>query len=100
MCVSGEKHFTLSLPEIFNIYRQRFDIEHFFRFGKNKLLLNKLQTPDSVHEETWWHLVMIAYVQLYLARKIDRLRKSKETFKQLFIRLEHLLKHPNPEINR
>jgi DDE superfamily endonuclease len=72
LITSGEKHFTLSLQEIFNIYRQRFDIEHFFRFGKNKLLLNKLQTPDSAHEETWWQLVMIAYSQLYLARNIAK----------------------------
>ena len=49
---------------------QRFDIEHFFRFGKNKLLMNKIQTPDVVHEESWWQLVMIAYTQLYLAREI------------------------------
>lgn len=72
LIVSGEKFFKLSLQEIFNIYRQRFDLEHFFRFGKNKLLMNKVQTPDVIHEETWWQLVMIAYVQLYLARNIAK----------------------------
>jgi hypothetical protein len=70
LIVSGEKHFKLSLQDIFNIYRQRFDIEHFFRFGKDKLLMNKIQTPDVTHEEAWWKLVMIAYVQLYLAREV------------------------------
>jgi hypothetical protein len=70
LIVSGEKHFKLSLQDIFNIYRQRFDIEHFFRFGKDKLLMNKIQTPDVSHEEAWWQLVMIAYVQLYLAREM------------------------------
>lgn len=68
--VSGEKHFKLSLREVFDIYRQRFDIEHFFRFGKDKLLMNKIQTPDVMHEEAWWQLVMIAYSQLYLAREL------------------------------
>lgn len=60
----------LSLLDIFDSYRQRFDIEHFFRFGKNRMLMDKLQTPDVEHEEAWWKLVMIAYTQLYLAREI------------------------------
>ena len=49
----------LSLSDIFLSYRQRFDIEHFFRFGKTRLLMNKIQTPDVRHEEAWWQLVMI-----------------------------------------
>lgn len=70
LIVSGEKHNELSLIEIYNIYRQRFDLEHFFRFGKNKLLMNKSQTPETDHEESWWQLVMIAYAQLYLSREL------------------------------
>ena len=37
---------------------------------KNKLLLNKLQTPEVIHEEVWWQLCMVAYTQLYLAREL------------------------------
>lgn len=70
LIASGIRRDELTLKDIFNIYRQRFDIEHFFRFGKNRLLMNKMQTPDINHEESWWQLVMIAYVQLYLAREI------------------------------
>lgn len=70
LIVSGEKRFSLSLREVFDCYRQRFDIEHFFRFGKNKLLMDKSQTPDVNHEEAWWQLTMIAYTQLYLARDL------------------------------
>jgi DDE superfamily endonuclease len=70
LIVTGERRQELSLQEIFNIYRQRFDIEHFFRFGKDRLLMNKTQTPDIHHEEAWWQLVIMAYVQLYLAREI------------------------------
>ena len=55
---------------IYSSYRQRFDIEHFFRFGKTRLLLDKIQTPDVQHEEAWWQLVMLAYTQLYLSRSI------------------------------
>ena len=68
LTAAGKRRMELSLLDIFSSYRQRFDIEHFFRFGKNRLLMDKLQTPDVRHEETWWQLVMIAYVQLYLAR--------------------------------
>lgn len=68
LIVSGEKFFKLSVQKIFNVYHQRFDLEHFFCFGKNKLLMDKTQTPDVSHEETWRQLVMIAYTQLYLAR--------------------------------
>ena len=56
--------------DIFSSYRQRFDIEHFFRFGKNRLLMDKIQTPDVRHEEAWWQIVMVAYAQLYLARSL------------------------------
>ena len=70
LMIFGEKRLELSLHTIFDAYRQRFDLEHFFRFGKNKLLMDKSQTPDVGHEEAWWQLVMIAYAQLYLARDI------------------------------
>lgn len=72
LIVSGEKRIRLSLKNIFYAYRQRFDIEHFFRFGKNKLLMDKSQTPDVEHEEAWWQLIMIAYTQLYLARDVAK----------------------------
>ena len=70
LTAAGKRRLELSLPAIFNSYRQRFDIEHFFRFGKNRLLMDKIQTPDVRHEESWWQLVMIAYAQLYLSRSI------------------------------
>lgn len=70
LTAAGKRRLELSLPDIFNSYRQRFDIEHFFRFGKNRLLMDKIQTPDVRHEESWWQLVIIAYAQLYLARSM------------------------------
>ncbi len=60
LMISGANRLKLSLKNIFDAYRQRFDIEHFFRFGKNKLLMDKSQTPDVEHEEAWWQLIMIA----------------------------------------
>lgn len=68
----GERRFELTLPDIYYSYRQRFDLEHFFRFGKNRLLMDKSQTTDVNHEEAWWQLTMIAYAQLYLAHPIAK----------------------------
>jgi len=70
LIVSGRRRNELSLEDIYKIYCQRFDIEHFFKFGKNKLLMDKTQTPDINHEEAWWQFTMIAYTQLYASRKL------------------------------
>ena len=51
-------------------YRSRYDTEHLFRFQKNKLLMNTYQTADVEHEERWWQLCLLAYLQLYLAKDI------------------------------
>jgi hypothetical protein len=70
LIVSGKKQSELSLTDIYHIYRQRFDIEHFFKFGKNRLMMNKIQTPETDHEEAWWQLTIMAYAQLYTSRKL------------------------------
>lgn len=67
LVVMGQRRAELTLAQIHAAYRRRFDLEHFFRFGKNRLLLDKFQTPDVAHEEHWWQLVCLAYVQLWLA---------------------------------
>ncbi len=46
---------------------QRYDLEHFFRFGKNKLLMISYQTPDVDHEENWWEIVSLSYADLFTA---------------------------------
>jgi hypothetical protein len=70
LIVMGERRAELSLLDIYQAYLQRYDLEHFFRFGKQKLLLDKFQTPDHHHEENWWRLVALAYVQLWVARDL------------------------------
>ena len=57
LTAAGKRRMELSLSDIFLSYRQRFDIEHFFRFGKNRLLMDEIQTPDVQHEESWWQTV-------------------------------------------
>lgn len=69
LIVMGRKCRQLSLTQIFEAYNQRYDLEHFFRFGKQRLLLTSFQTPDTQQEECWWWLVHLAYLQLWVARQ-------------------------------
>ena len=70
LIVMGNRRHELSLAQIYQAYIARFDIEHFFRFGKQKLLLADFQTPEVRREENWWQLVHIAYAQLWMARHV------------------------------
>ena len=70
LIVVGERRHELNLSDIYHAYHQRFDLEHFFRFGKQKLLLAGFQTPEGVREENWWQLVHLAYAQLWMARHV------------------------------
>lgn len=70
LLVMGEKRDLLGLLNIHTAYNQRFDLEHFFRFGKQRLLLANFQTPDWQHEENWWQLAHLAYLQLWVARSM------------------------------
>ena len=44
LIVVGEKRENLELKDIYSSYRQRFDLEHYFRFGKQRLLMDSFQT--------------------------------------------------------
>ncbi len=73
LIVIGERRHELRLDEIQQAYGQRFDLEHFFRFGKQKLLLTSFQTAETQREQHWWQLVHIAYAQLWVARHVANL---------------------------
>lgn len=70
LIVFGERRNELNLSQCYQCYCQRFDMEHLFRFSKNKLLLNKYLTPDVNREENWFSLVLLSYVNLWAARKL------------------------------
>jgi len=74
LIVLGEHRGELSLLEAWEAYRQRYDLEHFFRFGKQRLLMAAYQTPEVEHEENWLTLVQLATVQLWLARDLASIR--------------------------
>jgi len=70
LIVVGKRRDQFSLPQIFQAYHSRSNLEHFFRFGKQKLLLTDSQTPVTAREERWWHLVHIAYAMLWMSRHL------------------------------
>jgi hypothetical protein len=70
LCVMGARRTELNLLEAWWAYRQRYDMEHFFRFGKQRLLMERYQTPETEHEQNWWYMVQLAYVQLYLVHPL------------------------------
>ena len=45
-------------------------MEHCFRFCKQKLLMVAYLTPDVNHEENWFKLTLLAYVNLWSARNL------------------------------
>jgi hypothetical protein len=70
LVVMGKRRHQLSLVEAWEAYCQRYDVEHHFRFGKQRLLLAAYQTPEVEHEENWVQLVALAHTQLWLARQL------------------------------
>ena len=69
LAIAGKRREEVSAKEACLYYRRRYDIQHFFRFGKDKLLLASSLTPDVNHPLCWWNFVLLAYVQLYLAKE-------------------------------
>jgi hypothetical protein len=70
LIVMGERRYEITLLHIFQAYQRRYDIEHFFRFGKQRLLLDRYQTPETGREEKWWLMSHLAYLQLWIARTV------------------------------
>ncbi|MBG1260876.1 NF041680 family putative transposase [Nostoc commune] len=70
LIVIGDRCQEISPLVAYQSFRQRFDIEHMFRFSKQRLLMTEFQTPDVKHEENWIRLVMLAYVQLWAAKDL------------------------------
>lgn len=70
LIVLGQRRNELTIMDCYLSYRQRFDMEHTLRLGKQRLLMNSFQTPDVEHEENWVQLSQLAYIQLWAARDL------------------------------
>jgi hypothetical protein len=69
LIVMGRERQQLSLEDIYEAFGERSSMEHFFRFSKQNLLLDKFQTCETEHEESWWQLATLAYLQLWVGRE-------------------------------
>jgi len=72
LIVVGERREELSLEDIYETYSSRTRLEHFFRFSKQKLLLDSFQTPETKREEIWCHIVHLAYLMLWMAQPLSQ----------------------------
>ena len=70
--IAGTKRRDVSSKEAYTSYGRRYDIEHFFRFGKQRLGLVNFQTPETRHEENWHWVAMLAYNMLYHSRQLAK----------------------------
>lgn len=81
LVVIGQRRQELRVLDAWESYRQRYDLEHFLRFGKQRLLMDAYHTPETPHEENWWTLVQLAYLHLWIAREqADRVPRPWERY--------------------
>ena len=72
LIVFGQARRCLDAQAVYLDYGERFKLEHGIRFGKQHLLMNELQTPEVIHEESWVQFSWLAYVQLWVARLLTQ----------------------------
>ena len=73
IAVSGKRKAEISTPLVQTQYRERFDVEGFYRFGKHAMLLDKLQTPDLKHLDNWLVVFTLSVWLLFTARNATTL---------------------------
>lgn len=63
----GQRKEEIATPQAHRCYRQRFGIEHYLRFAKQQLLMQRYQTPDIEHLDNWLLIQQIVPWLLYAA---------------------------------
>lgn len=67
IALSGRRRAEVGTEEAYAAYRHRYDIEPFLRFAKQRLMLEKYQTPDVGHLDNWLLCNQLAAWLLYAA---------------------------------
>lgn len=81
LIVMGERRDQLALIEVWQAYGQRYHLEHYFRWGKQRLLMAAFHTPEVEHEENGLQIVQLASVQMWLARGLaETVRRPWERY--------------------
>ncbi len=70
LIIFGDRRDVITVKDAYDAYRQRFDTECFFRFGKTELFMDSYQTSVTEHEENRWEIVGPAYALLFAASGI------------------------------
>jgi Transposase DDE domain len=70
--IAGVKRRDVKSNAAYLSYGRRYDIEHFFRFGKQRLGLVNSQTCETRHEEGWHWIGLLAYNMLFHARQLTQ----------------------------
>ncbi len=66
--ISGKRKGEVATQEAQQQYRERYDVEPYYRFAQRSLLLDKLQTPEHDHLQQWLRIVQISTWLLFVAR--------------------------------
>lgn len=67
VAISGKRKDEISTTEGYHTYRSRYDIEPAMRFAKQRLLVDKLQTPKLESLDNWFLIYQMAVWLLYIA---------------------------------
>ncbi len=67
LAVSGKRKSHVDSALAQEQYHERYDVEPYYRFVKNKLLMDKLQTPTVEHLDPWLRMVQISSWLLFTA---------------------------------
>jgi hypothetical protein len=70
--ITGARRREVTSLQAYTSYGRRYDIEHFFRYGKQKLSLVKSQTCETRHEESWHWIGILTYNMLYHAKELSQ----------------------------
>lgn len=66
LAITGQRRRSLSTEAAYDDYRHRYDIEPYYRFGKQRLHLTRYQTPDCNHFDQWLIIQQLATWLLFL----------------------------------
>jgi hypothetical protein len=81
IAVFGQLKDQIDTQEVYQEYRNRFDIEGHNRFSSQKLLLDSYQTPIIEHLDNWAVIVAVAYWLLFVAAdEVDLILKPWERY--------------------
>ena len=67
LAVSGRRKNEVDSPHAQQQYRERYNVEPYYHFAKNRLLMDKLQTPEVGHLDPWLRMVQITSWLLFTA---------------------------------